>query len=63
MKSFGLAKWLYSSVENYDMFNQLRALSYLPAEMIDEAFEDLHNRADDSFKIMTQWYKVVSRLT
>lgn len=38
MKSFGLAKWLYSSVENYDMFNQLRALSYLPAEMIDEAF-------------------------
>lgn len=60
MKSFGLAKWLYGCVENYDMFNQLRALSYLPPETIYEAFDDLHNRADDSFKIMTQWFKVVS---
>lgn len=60
IKTFGLGKWLYSSVENYDMFNQLRALSYLPPELINDAFEDLHNRADDSFKIMTQWYKVVS---
>lgn len=60
MKSFGLGKWLYGSVDNYDMFNQLKALSYLPTELINEAFEDLHNRADDSFKIMTQWFKVVS---